>query len=71
MKINFMGMIREAGRQLGYTDGMRAYALCEFANNLRLVLRGEETLEDFKAVYVGEDGEPIDLDKLFPGPRSP
>ena len=66
MKVNFMGMISEAGRQLRYTDSLRAYVLCEFANNLRLVLRGEETLEDFKAVYVGQDGEPLDLDKLFP-----
>jgi hypothetical protein len=66
MKIDFMGLIGVAGRQLGHTDSLRAYVLCEFANNLRLVLRGEKTLEDFKAVYGGQDGEPLDLDKLFP-----
>jgi len=69
MKVNFMGMIAAAGRALRPTDPACGYVLCEFANNLRLVLRDEATLEEFKAAYVGQDGEPLDLDKLFPVPK--
>jgi len=46
-------------------DTLLAYSLLEFGNNLRLVLRGEETLDAFRQCYVGFDGDPFDLEKVF------
>ena len=66
MKVNFMGLITGAAMQIKPRDGGRAYALLEMANNLRLVMRGEETIEAFRAVYVGFDGDPIDIEALLP-----
>lgn len=68
MKYNLMGLLRYASNSLRAREGGTAYALAELANNLRLLMRGECTMEDFKRCYVGEDGEPLDLDKLFPAP---
>lgn len=66
MKINLPGMLKCAAMDLRRHNGFAAYGLLELANNLRLVMRGEETIEAFRAVYVGFDGDPIDIDKLLP-----
>ena len=66
VKCNVMGLIYGAAHSLKRKDRGRAYALAEFANNLRLVMRGEKTMEEFCKVYVGQDGAPLDLDAMFP-----
>lgn len=69
MRVNIMGLLRGAAMELRASgDGGRAYALLEMGNNLRLVMRGEATLEEWNAVYVGAEGEPFDIDKLLPVP---
>ena len=68
MKVNVMGLLSGAALELRHTAPGRAYALLEMANNLRLVLRGEATLDEFAAVYVGADGEALDIDQLLPTP---
>jgi hypothetical protein len=37
-------------------------------NNLRLLMRGEASLDEWKSTYVGADGEAFDIDKLLPVP---
>jgi hypothetical protein len=68
MKVNAIGLLTNAAMQLKHRDGFIAYGLLEFANNLRQVMRGEATLDEFRAVYVGWDAEPIDIDALLPTP---
>jgi len=65
MKVNAMGLLTGAAQEIKRHDGGRAYCLLEFANNLRLVMRGEETIEAFRAVYVGFDADPIDIDAIL------
>lgn len=63
-----MGLLKQAAAsaaQGGRSD--LAYGLLEMGNNLRLVMRGEETIADWNMVYVGQDREPFDIDKLLPG----
>lgn len=70
MKYNVMGLLRNAALQLtepdGTSEGGYAYALMELANNLRSLMRGEHTIEEFKTAYTGHEGEPLDIDKLLP-----
>jgi hypothetical protein len=68
MKVNFMGLITGTAEQIKRRDGARAYTLLEMANNLRLVMRGEETIEAFREVYVGFDADPIDIAAVLPAP---
>jgi hypothetical protein len=68
MKVNIMGLLTGAAMELRHSDGARAYTLLEMANNLRLLMRGEATLDEWNAVYVGADGDPLDIDKLLPVP---
>jgi hypothetical protein len=69
MKVSTMGMLRRAADHARKTGDIGlAYVLLEFGNNLRSVMRGEETLVEFNKVYVGADGEPFDLDALCPVP---
>jgi hypothetical protein len=68
MKVNVMGLLRGAAMELKFSDPARAFTLLEFGNNLRMVMRGEATLEEWQAVYVGADSEPFDIDKLLPTP---
>lgn len=67
MKINVMGLLRQASAS-AVKDGCSdlAYCLLELGNNLRGLMRGEDTIEAWNAVYVGQDGEPFDIDKLLP-----
>lgn len=69
MKVNAIGLLTGAAMEIKRSDGGRAYCLLEFANNLRQVMRGEATLDEFRAVYVGWDAEPIDIDALLPAAR--
>lgn len=71
MKCHAMGLIYQCAMALRRTDPAYAYSLLEMANNLRLVMRGEATLEEWNATYVGADGEPFDIEKLLPGPVYP
>lgn len=64
-----MGLLRGAAMEMKFSDPARASQLLELGNNLRLVMRGEATLDEWKAVYVGADGEPFDIDKLLPAPK--
>lgn len=68
MKYNVLGLLENAARQLKRRDGGTAYALLELANNLRLVMRGDETIESFLGAYTGHEGEPIDIDRILPVP---
>ena len=68
MNVNVMGLLKNAAMSLRHDDPMTAYVLLELANNLRLVMRGEDTIEEFKTVYVGADKGPLDIDKLLPAP---
>jgi hypothetical protein len=67
MKTSITGLLGEAARKLSRYDPSRAYALYELANNLRLVVIGEASLDDFRDVYVVEPGsKPFDIDALLP-----
>ncbi len=66
MKYNVMGLLHDAAMQLKRRDGGTAYAILELANNLRLVMRGEASIEDFKGGYTGHDDEAFDIDKILP-----
>lgn len=66
MKYNVLGLLQNAAMQLKRRDGGTAYALLELANNLRLVMREEASIGDFLDAYTGHEGEPIDIDRIFP-----
>lgn len=69
MRVHAINLIRRGGDALQREgDGGRAYALHELANNLLLVMRGEETFEDFCRVYVHGGAEVLDLNKHLPMP---
>lgn len=71
MKVNVMGLLHGAAMEMRYSDPARAYLLLEFGNNLRLLMRGEETLEQWKGVYVGADREAFDIDALMGNRMTP
>ena len=69
MRCDAMALIARGAAALRQTgDPGAAYSLYELANNLRLVMRGEETIEAWNAVYVGGDRDPLDIEKLLPVP---
>lgn len=61
MKINAINLLGQAAKSLPRDDPMRAFSLYGLANNLAGLIRGEHTLEEFNAVYVGQDREPFNL----------
>ena len=66
MKINIMGLLHNIAMDMPRQNNGHAYALLELANNLRMVMRHEATLEQFSECYVGTDRAPFDIDKLLP-----
>lgn len=62
-----MGLLRQASMS-AVKDGRSdlAYCLLELGNNLRGLMRGEDTIAEWKDLYVGQDGEPFDIDKILP-----
>jgi hypothetical protein len=66
MKVNVMGLLHGAALEMKRTDPVRAYILLEMGNNLRALMRGEATLDEWNASYVGAGGEPFDIDALLP-----
>lgn len=68
MKYNIMGLLMNAAMQLKRRDGGTAFALLELANNLRLVMREEASIADFRNAYTGENGDPIDIEAVLPVP---
>ena len=67
MKHNAIGLISRGAEALrARGDSGVAYALYELANNLRLLMRDECSLDEWKRAYVGADSKAIDLDALFP-----
>lgn len=66
MKVNIMGLLRGAALEMRRTDPARAYTLLEMGNNLRTLMRGEATLAEWNAVYVGADGDPFDIEAILP-----
>lgn len=67
MKYDAIGLISAGAQALTRAgDAGTAYALYELANNLRLVMRGKASVEDWNKVYVGADCDPIDIEKLLP-----
>jgi len=68
VKYNILGMLHNAAMQIKRRDGGTAFALLELANNLRLVMRRDASIEDFMGAYCGEDGAPIDIDAVLPPP---
>jgi hypothetical protein len=69
MKYDAIGLLHAAAMGLKRRDTGTAYAVAELANNLRLLMRGEATLDEFRACYTGQDGEALDLARLFPEPE--
>lgn len=65
MKYDACGLLLNAALRLKGRDAGTGYALAELAKNLRLVVRGEASLDDFRKAYVVSE-EPIDPDALFP-----
>ena len=68
MKCDIMGLLYQCAMALRRTDPAYAYSLLEMGNNLRLIMRGDATLDEWNATYVGADGEPFDIDTLLPVP---
>jgi hypothetical protein len=66
MKYDIMGLLRGAALEIKGSDGGRAYALLDLANNLRLLMRGEDDMNEFKRCYTGHEGEAIDIDAVMP-----
>ena len=67
MKTDVIGLLKQVGDLLKQRrDTSRAFAIYELANNLRLLMRGEGSLQDWNKGYVGADREPLDIDKLLP-----
>lgn len=66
MKYDVLGLLTNAARQIKHSNGGTAFALLELANNLRLVMRGEESVDDFKGAYTGHEGDPVDIDAILP-----
>lgn len=66
LKTNVMGLLYNAAGQVKRRDAGTAYALLELANNLRVLMRGEASLDEWREIYVGQDREPFDLDALLP-----
>jgi hypothetical protein len=66
VKYDIMGLLRGSAIEIKESDGARAYALLELANNLRLLMRGEDDMNEFKRCYTGHEGNPIDIDALMP-----
>ncbi len=65
MKYDATGLLVNAAKALRKRDGGTAYALAELAENLRKVMAGEATLDEFRAAYVCSK-EPIDPEKVVP-----
>jgi hypothetical protein len=68
MKCDAMGLLHNAAMELKRRDPGTAFGLLQMANHLRLVMRGDASLEEWNAAYVGADKEPFDIDKLLPVP---
>jgi hypothetical protein len=67
MKYDAMGLLYEAAMALKKIhDDATAFAVLEMANNLRLLMCGEGTIEDWNRIYVGADAPPFDIEKLVP-----
>jgi hypothetical protein len=70
MKIDAFGLLHRAAETHDRNgDGATAYVLYEFANNLRLLMRGEVTIDEWNAVYVGQDRDAVDIDRVLPAPN--
>jgi hypothetical protein len=65
VKYDATGLLVNAARSLARKDGGTAYALAELAENLRKVVAGEATLDDFRGAYV-VSADPIDPAKIVP-----
>lgn len=63
--------VRQPIRARGNEDQDRArggwYSLHELANNLGTLMRGNASIAEWNAIYVGQDAPPLDLDKHMPG----
>lgn len=71
MQYNAINLIRRGAESLRqHQDGGSAFALHELANNLLLVMRGQESMEEFMRVYSAQGSEPIDLNAIFPDPAA-
>jgi hypothetical protein len=68
MKTDMMGLLRNAAIGLKRKDPVTAYALLELGNNLRKVMRCENSLGEFCRVYVGQDREAFVIDDILPPP---
>lgn len=66
MKYDLMGLLRSAAMDVNRRDGGTAYALLELANNLRMVMRKEATIDELLGAYTGHEAEAFDIEKLLP-----
>ncbi len=68
MKIDVMGLLYQTAMELKESDPARAFSILELGNNLRVLMRGEATIGQWNATYVGADCEEFDIEKLLPVP---
>ena len=69
MKYDAISLLHRGAAALAQDgDTGTAYALYELANNLRLLMRGKSTIDEWNEVYVGQDREAVDIDVLLPVP---
>ena len=68
MQSDAMGLLLNTAILLRRTDPARAFALLEMSNNLRLVMRGEASIEDWNRAYTWADRPPVDIDQILPVP---
>lgn len=67
MKLDIINFLRHCADEL--RDKRRddlAFSTLHFANNLRLLMRGEVSIDDWNKVYVGADREPFDAEAIVP-----
>ena len=61
-----MGLLKTAAMTLKYQEPGVTYLLLQMGNHLRSLMRGDEPLEEWNRVYVGQDREPFDIEALLP-----
>jgi hypothetical protein len=66
MKSDAINLLRVAAERFSREEAHYAFAVYTLANNLRLLMRSEATIEDWNKIYVGADRAPFDIDALLP-----
>lgn len=70
MKYDAIGLISRAANSLARKDGGTAFALYELADNLAILMRKEAPIEEFLAIYVGQNSPPFIRNGMMPGEKN-